>query len=644
MSLRFGSRPSLPLVLQAEKAECGLCCLSMIAGYHGQRNDLVDLRKKFGMSSKGVTLRSLIEVAENIGLSSRAIRAEIDSLGEVRLPAVLHWNFDHFVVLKKVKNSGIIIHDPAVGERFYSFEETSQRFTGVVLELVPRSDFVVGEFGQKLSIWEFWKGTKGLQSSLLQILLLSIFVQLFALATPFYMQVVVDDVLVRHDVDLLDILALGFLALTLVSVLTKVIRGLANLYLVNQLSYNIGNSVLHHLMRLPLAYFENRHIGDVISRFRSIEPIQALITGGLVAGLIDGLLAITTLFLIFLYSVEIASVVCLSALFYVFFRVLQFRPLREANHEDIVAKAKVDTNFMETIRALQPIKLSGKEFDREGTWRNLYSESINTSARIGRLSISYQAANSALTGSEYVLIIYLGAAGVIENSLTIGMLYAVVAYRSSFSSSVVSIIDLFIQFRMVGLHLERVSDITKTEQEEGISGAKALVLPLDGPLTLDQIAYRYSPTEMPVIEGFSAKLEEGSFTAIVGPSGVGKSTLLKMLLGLTQPSSGVISIGGVPIRRELTGSYRRVIAATTQEDSLFSGSLKENISFFDSSPDMEKIERACRQACIFDEISDGPMGFETLIGDMGTSLSVGQQQRVIIARALYSEPSYLFMG
>ena len=641
--LLFGKTNRLPVMLQAEAAECGLCCLAMVAGYFGYHTDLVTLRREIGVSMRGITLKSLMQMSEHLHLSPRPLKLSLDEMRQLKLPAILHWNLDHYVVLSKVSRDKITIHDPAVGKRTYSLAEAGQHFSGIALELSPRTEFLAGNHGDKLRLWSFWSGAQGLRGSLLQILLLSFFVQFFSLAVPFYMQVVVDDVLVKHDQDLLTLLAFSFILLTVTSVATKTLREFSSLYLVNQLNYNIGNSILHHLIRLPMQYFESRHIGDVISRFDSLKPIQHFITGSSIAVVIDGLLALTTLGLMLVYSPILAGVVFLAVALYAIFRIVQFRPLRAANHENISATAKLDTLFIESIKALQSIKLGGKEIERQNSWRNQFANSINTEARIGRLKISYEAANELLTGTEYVVVIFLGARAVIDNELSIGMLYAFMAYRTNFSNAVISIVNQLLQYWMLGLHLERVSDITQTALETGLETHSTLILPISGELEAKSISFRYSPSDPQVFSDFSLRIAPGSFVALFGPSGIGKTTLLKVLMGPLEPETGVLEVDGIPLSGLGARSYRRSIAAVMQSDSLFSGSIRENIAFFDASPDFNLIREACQQAEIHAEILLSPMGYDSLIGDMGSSLSGGQQQRLLIARALYQNPRILFL-
>jgi ATP-binding cassette subfamily B protein RaxB len=298
---------------------------------------------------------------------------------------------------------------------------------------------------------------------------------------------------------------------------------------------------------------------------------------------------------------------------------------------------------METVRSLQGIKIANREIERQGVWRNKFADSINTSAKVSRLTIFYETANSLVTGIEYVLIIYLGSQTVLTGEFTIGMLYAFLMYRSHFSNSVISLIDQGIQYLMLELHLDRLSDITQSAKEYGLDSTSNFAIPIKGGLCARDIEFRYSQFDPCLISEFNLEIGESEFVAIWGPSGVGKTTLLKILAGLLAPTKGELRVDGQSLTHVGIKSYRRGVGTVLQNDALFSGSIRDNIAFHDLTPDLERIEQCAKYACIHDEIVSFPMSYDSLIGDMGSSLSIGQQQRILIARALYSNPKILFL-
>ncbi|MGI9252061.1 MAG: peptidase domain-containing ABC transporter [Pseudohongiellaceae bacterium] len=638
----FG-RKRLPVYLQAESAECGLACLAMIASSHGHECSVFSLRERFGSSAHGANLQKLMNQADQLELSARPLRAEVEELNELRLPAILHWNFNHFVVLKKIVGGKAVIHDPAVGARNYTLRELGRHFTGIVLELGPRLKFETGKLKRLLSIQDFFKGLRGLTGMLVQLFVLSLLIQVIALVSPFYMQLVVDEVVGKVDRDLLLVLALGFLGLSVFSVFMQYARGLCAIYLTSQLSYHTGNSIMHHLMRLPMTFFSRRHLGDVISRFESFSPIQGFISSSTVAIVLDGLLAITTLVMMLIYSTSLTMVVVVSSLLYTVFRACQYHPLRAQNLESVAARATLDSHFIESIRALRSIKLAGKEQERQSRWKQKYADSVGAESRIGRLTVSYEAIASLLVGVEQVLVVFLGARQVLDGVLTIGMVYAFMAYRGSFSNAITSIINQVFAYKMLSLHLERLSDITGTEQEAGLQDSHVVRFPLRGELTLKAGGFAYEKDGPMVFENLDLHLPEGGWCAIFGPSGIGKSTLLNVLMGLEKPTTGELLVDGRVLNASNQASYRQAIAGVTQADSLLSGSILDNISFFELTPDMARVRQAAELTRIHGDITALPMQYDSLIGDMGTALSQGQLQRIMLARALYRQPRLLFL-
>ena len=640
--LQFNKRGKLPVTLQTEVAECGLTCLSMIAGFHGYDTDLHSLRRRFPVSLKGATLAHIIQVGEQLELSARALRVELGALESLQTPAILHWDLNHFVVLKEVSGSKVVIHDPGRGRQVLSLEELSKHFTGIAVEFTPTTSFKVEKVVEQLRLFDFLRATSGIKKAFAQLLTLSVLLQVFAIASPFYMQLVVDQALTTYDRDLLTVLAIGFLLLAVINVVTNSFRSWVIVYLGNTLSFQMGGNLFRHLIHLPLDFFEKRHIGDLIARFGSMDAIQKMLTTGMVSALVDGVMAITTFIMMWIYAPLLALVVLGVVLVYTAIRLAMFLPLRTLTEEEIVARAKEQSNFMESLRAIQSIKMFGKESDRQSLWKNCYADVANSRIRLGKFRVAYTSINELLFGAENVLVIYLGASMVLDGGFSIGMLYAFIAYKSQFSQKTSMLIEQLIEFRMLGLHLSRLSDIALTEKEN-LGDVTALNHDFKGEIALSGIQFRYSDTDPYLFSELSLHIKPGEAVAITGPSGCGKSTLMKVMMGLLPADSGDIRYDGRNLSELGLQGLRSSIGAVMQDDQLLSGSIADNIAFFEASPEQERIEACAKLASVHQDIAKMPMNYQSLIGDMGTMLSGGQKQRILLARALYRQPKLLFL-
>jgi len=652
-NLHFWGRKRVPVVLQTEAAECGLACLAMIASYHGYETDLASLRRRFPTSQQGVNLQQLIQVGQQIQLGSRALRGDIDDLAEIKLPVVLHWDMNHFVVLVSMRGEQYTIHDPGRGAVTLRREEFSKHFTGVVLELTPTQMFEQKTEKLRVSLWSFWKSAHGLGGAMAQILLFAVALEIFSIVAPLYQQIVVDNAIVAADRDLLVVLALGFGLLILVQSAINLARSWAILYLGSTLSVQLVRNLFRHLLRLPMDYFEKRHLGDISSRFGSLDVIQRTLTTSFIASIIDGLLVIVTLVLMFVYSPTLSFVAIIAVLLYGILRALVYRPLRSAIEETLLRGAKQQTNFLETVRGVQSVKLFSREGLRQTIYENLLVDRMNADIKTQKIGISFQTANTLIFGIENIIVIYLGARLVLDGGFSIGMLFAFISYKLQFVQRAAGLIDKLIELRMLNLHAERIADIALTPVDAAaglgaglvgmapaLSGTTAQALPK---IEVRNLTFRYSPLERPVLENLSFTIEPGEIVAIVGASGCGKTTLMKVMLGLLKPEKGEVIIAGQDIHRVDPQSYRGLIGTVMQDDSLFAGSLLDNITFFDPVVDTQRAMSAAAIAAIHDDIARMPMQYNTLIGDMGSSLSGGQRQRVILARAFYKQPKILFL-
>jgi ATP-binding cassette, subfamily B, bacterial CvaB/MchF/RaxB len=651
-NLNLGLSQKLPSLLQTEAAECGLASLAMVVAFHGYRTDLASLRAKYAISLKGATLTELMRIATTLGLQTRPVRLDLQEMQELKTPCILHWNLNHFVVLKKATRTGIEIHDPARGKRTLKYAEVSEQFTGVALELMPGMDFKKKEDKQSLKLSGLFGKVVGLKRSLVQVFILAAALEAFGLVAPFFSQWIIDDALISGDIDLLTVLVIGGLLMALTRMGVGLIRSWVVMHLTTNLSMQWFSNVFAHLLKLPMAWFEKRHLGDVVSRFGAITAIQSALTGGVIGAVLDGIMTVITLAMMFVYSAQLSMMVIAAVALYAAIRIARYGALRDASAEQIVLGAKQQSHFMESVRGVQALKLFNREEDRRQRYLSMAVDTTNNSLSIQKQNLAFSTVNGILVALENALVLYLGAKLVMSNAFSVGMLIAFMSYKDQFVGRISSLIDQAIAFKMLGLQAERLADIVLTPPEDAENvashdarGTQHTVA--DETLTpcieVRNVSFRYAQGEAWVLRNVNVHIHAGESVAIAGPSGCGKTTLLKIMLGQLQPEEGEVLIGGIPLKQLGLKTYREHIGVVMQDDQLFAGSFAENISFFDPHQDQQRIEAASQLAAIHDDVMRMPMGYNTLVGDMGTTLSGGQKQRVILARALYKKPRLLFL-
>jgi ATP-binding cassette subfamily B protein RaxB len=619
----------------------------MIATAHGLLLDLHELRQRFPISQQGSHLHQLIAQAGALGFAARPLRLDVDDLVKLQVPCVLHWDLNHFVVLKRVRGRHAVILDPAAGERRLSLGEVSRHFTGVALELTPGHGFEREDRRVRVGLRQLVGHVTGLRGSLMQILLVALVLELVVIAGPMLNQRVIDDVLTSADHDLLTVLILGFGLLLVAQAAVAAARSWMVAVLGQTLHLQWAGNLFAHLVRLPLRYFEQRHLGDIVSRFGSVGAIQRTVTTAALEALLDGLMAVAALAMMFVYAPALATIVIAAATVYALLRWAGYGPLRAAATERLVMSAREHTHFLETLRAMVPLKLFGAEPTRRAGWHNLLVDVHNRDMRTARLNVGFAAAHTLLFGLENLLVLWLGARLVMdatsdEPALTIGMLFAFLGYKSQFAARVATLIDRVVDLYMLRLHADRIADIALHEPERDEAPLHDLAH-LEPSIELRDVSFRYGDADQWALRHVSVRIEPGDHVAITGASGSGKTTLLKILLGLLQPTRGEVLYGGQPLRQLGMSNVRRQFGAVMQDDMLLSGSLADNIAFFDPAPDAARIESCARMAQLHSDITAMPMGYHTPIGDLGSGLSGGQRQRLLLARALYRCPRVLLL-
>jgi ATP-binding cassette subfamily B protein RaxB len=633
---------SVPLILQSEAPECGIACVAMIASYHGHHTDLAAMRMRLAPSMKGVTLQHIAAIAQTMKLSPRGVQAPLELLGKLRLPAILHWDMNHFVVLTHADARRITVLDPARGRRVMPLAEASRHYTGVAMEFTPAEGFVKTDDRERITAWQLLTAAGGMGGAIAQVMLLSLALEVFAVTSPFFVQLVIDRVIVGRDRDLLTLLGLGFSLLVLTQAATTAVRAWLGVYLSTNLNLRLLDTLFGQLLRLPLAWFEKRHIGDIFSRFKSVDAIQRTLTLAFVETLIDGVMVLLTLAVMFWYSPLLTGIVIAAALAYGLVRWAFYGPQRRAADEQIAHEAKSNTHFIETLRGMLAIKLNLRETQRRTAYQNLVVDHTNAGVKVQNLAIVHRAANGLIFGLENVAVIWLAALLVMDGRFSVGMLFGFLAFKLLFITRVSNLVDKAIEFRMLDLHAERIADIALAEPEQtstsSFTPATAAPLVIDG----KGLGFSYG------IEGFVFRnidflVRPAETVAIVGPSGAGKTTLVKVLVGLLDRTEGSLTFSGRDVREWDRAAYRGRIGVVLQDDQLFVGTLEDNISFFDPAHDPERVRECARLAGIAGDIEAMPMQYNTIVGSLGVALSGGQKQRVLLARALYRQPQVLFL-
>ncbi|HBC5876928.1 TPA: peptidase domain-containing ABC transporter [Escherichia coli] len=641
LDLRWQRR--VPVIHQTETAECGLACLAMICGHFGKNIDLIYLRRKFNLSARGATLAGINGIAEQLGMATRALSLELDELRVLKTPCILHWDFSHFVVLVSVKRNRYVLHDPARGIRYISREEMSRYFTGVALEVWPGSEFQSETLQTRISLRSLINSIYGIKRTLAKIFCLSVVIEAINLLMPVGTQLVMDHAIPAGDRGLLTLISAALMFFILLKAATSTLRAWSSLVMSTLINVQWQSGLFDHLLRLPLAFFERRKLGDIQSRFDSLDTLRATFTTSVIGFIMDSIMVVGVCVMMLLYGGYLTWIVLCFTTIYIFIRLVTYGNYRQISEECLVREARAASYFMETLYGIATVKIQGMVGIRGAHWLNMKIDAINSGIKLTRMDLLFGGINTFVTACDQIVILWLGAGLVIDNQMTIGMFVAFSSFRGQFSERVASLTSFLLQLRIMSLHNERIADIALHEKEE--KKPEIEIVADMGPISLETngLSYRYDSQSAPIFSALSLSVAPGESVAITGASGAGKTTLMKVLCGLFEPDSGRVLINGIDIRQIGINNYHRMIACVMQDDRLFSGSIRENICGFAEEMDEEWMVECARASHIHDVIMNMPMGYETLIGELGEGLSGGQKQRIFIALALYRKPGILFM-
>lgn len=643
----------LPVFMQMEANECGLACLAMIANFHGLNRNLTQLRQELPISRKGVSLYGLGLMAEAIGLKLIPVSLDIDAMQELTLPCILHWDLEHFVVLKAYGTNGAIIHDPAVGRRRISHAELNRRFSGVAAMCEKMHAFSRRmDLPKQAGLRGWLEGIPNLYRTLSMVLCVTVLLEVLAISMPLLLQWVVDHGLPENHNSLINALTIGFVILVLGSATLEIVRGWMIAILSARLNMKWMRQVLAHLLNLPLDYFQRRHVGDISTSFSSITVIQNHVSYTFISAIVDGVMSIGTLAMLAWINPVGAMLAALVVLVYLVLRWLFHGAMVQATTEKISHSGRQQSHFLESVNGIQSIRLYRRAKHRLEEWGRLAAREVHVEQRLESLEVAHGAVNKALFGLQRVLFIWLAAQSVMDGHSSLGVMFAFLAYLEQFSQRASGLIDRVLELGLLRSHAERVGDIVNTQQEKLDDHVDSSLFHHDANrkindssihIVVEAASYSYAYAEPKVLDNINIEIKAGECIAIVGPSGGGKTTLIKLMLGLLNPQEGRVLINGTPLEEYGRNKVRSLVATVMQDDTLFTGSLTENISFFDPNPDEEWIVECAKMASVHEDILKMPTGYGTLVGDSGQGLSGGQKQRILLARAIYRRPQILVL-
>lgn len=661
---RRGKR-RLPMIFQSESSECGLACIAMVAAYYGRDITVSALRSRFAVSLRGLSLRGVLSTASSLGLTSRVCRCEPGDLRRITLPALLHWDLQHIVVLRRVSRDRFFILDPGHGPCSFTRAELSKRFTGFVVEMVPDEGFTKARQKSRLGIARQLTSFKAFKAVVCYILVLSAGLELLVLTQPLLIRSVVDTGLGSQD--------LGFIyRIIALLVIVGTLQGLANyfrdtavLQAGTKLNFEMVQRVFQHALKLPLQFFEKRPIGLLIEQYRVIDEIERFIVSGLPLALIDGGMAIVSVTLLCFFSLPLGVLGLCTFATYFIGRGLTYQSMRAREQHLVLAKGEENGYLIETLKTIFTTKSNSIEQSRLGCWSGYYAALVKAQRQYGAMEIAQRSAKCFLITVNLAVLLCIATRSIAVSAMSLGSLFAILFYNSHFVIRSMTLVERFFAFKLLNVRFALLDDMmlhpTETEQQQEygdkeIGCQRSMIFSESsqqhsatrevvvlGNIRATNLAFRYSIADEPVLRDLSFEIMSGDFVALVGHNGSGKTTLLKLLLGLYMPNTGEICFEHIPLKKIALPVLRSQIGVVTQEDQLFAGTVAENISLFDSEPDLHQISDCAGRAGIRQELEKLPMGYNTRVGHLGSPFSAGQTQKIFLARALYRRPAILMM-
>lgn len=646
LSTFYHRKIHFPFIRQHDEMSCGTTCLMMISKFYGKRFSSSRLRDLAHVDRSGASLANLAAAAEQIGFASRAMRFEYSELVSAQVPCVVHWQGYHYVVVYRISDTHVWVADPALGLRKYTKEYFADRWNGIVLLLEPTPEFTK-QTEDGSTARHFLQFMTPHRVALTEVLVASVLLNLFGLATPIFTQNIVDRVLSRHNVSMLNLMLAGMLLVLLFRVMVSVIRQ----YLIVHTSLKIDLQMLvafyKHLLALPLGYFKVRKMGDFIARFGENLKIRDFLTNTALTLVLDTFLVVVYVSLMFWYNAKLAWLAVGFVPVFVGL-ALSFTPtLKRLNVDAFSAHAESDSHLIESIHGIDTIKAMNMEYTSRWRWEEKFIKSLNVDFRLYKTAIYFHSLGDFVTGLSTTLVLWFGAHQVMQGGLTVGGLMAFMALLGSVTAPINRIIFAWDGIQQTLVSIDRLGDVfmARTEYPETADQATGIVIREPaGEIVFKDVFFRYGgKDDAYILSRISLKIAPGKKVAIVGRSGSGKTTLVKLIPRFFDATEGHVTVDGCDVRNIDLANLRQMVGFVLQQNFLFSGTIRENISLGDPAETMERVIEAAKLAHAHDFVAEMPLGYETRVGESGLQLSGGQIQRITIAQVLYRNPRILIL-
>jgi HlyB family type I secretion system ABC transporter len=635
-------RRRVPEMRQMTAVECGAACIAMILNYYGHATSVSEVLEHCGVGRDGLTALEIVKATRLYGLRVRAVSLDLGDFRFVTLPAIVHWEFNHFLIVERWSRKRIEVVDPALGRRTLTHAEFDEGFTGVAIMLEPGAQFETKAPRKTLTAWSYVRSFLRMRAIIFQILGTSFLLQILGLGGPLLTEVIIDRILPGKDANMLMLLALGMLILILMQGVTAFLRSSLLLYLQTRIDTNMMLNFFEHLLSLPYRFFQLRLSGDLLARMNSNLAIRDLLTNQLISTVLDGSTVVIYFVILFFLSKMIAGIALAIGLVQVVLLLLTSPAIRRLTRRDLEAQGKTQGYMNEVLAGIATIKAAGAEHQAFNRWESHFFNEMNVSLRLSYLSSVIGNVFSIINVLAPLLLLWVGSLQVIAGTMSIGTMLALNTLAVQFLVPLGALASSSQDLQVVRAHFTRLADVIGTKSEQDVAQVQK-PHQLRGKVELQHVSFQYDVNAPLILRDINVKMYPGQKVALVGRTGSGKSTLGKLLVGLITPTTGSILFDGVPLEQLNYQEVRSQFGSVLQESFVFSGSVKENIALNNPSMSMERIREAAQIAAIANDIEQMPMTYDTLVSEGGSAFSGGQRQRLALARALANHPAILLL-